>query len=69
MSEGDSPAVGARAAWLTADRPLDYGFGPGSPLEKPCQAGGKVLLLGTPFESLLSQLGNRFVPLLEPGFG
>jgi aminoglycoside 3-N-acetyltransferase len=45
-------AVGARAGWLTADHPLDYGFGPGSPLEKLCRAGGRVLLLGTPFESV-----------------
>ena len=45
-------AVGARADWLTADHPLDYGFGPGSPLEKLCLSGGQVLLLGTPFDSV-----------------
>jgi aminoglycoside 3-N-acetyltransferase len=50
--EKSMAAIGARAAWLKADHPLDYGFGPGFPLEKLCQAGGKVLLLGTPFESL-----------------
>jgi aminoglycoside 3-N-acetyltransferase len=45
-------AVGARAGWLTADHPLDYGFGAGSPLEKLCLSGGEVLLLGTPFDSV-----------------
>jgi aminoglycoside 3-N-acetyltransferase len=50
--EKSMAAVGARAEWLTADHPLDYGFGPGSPLEKLCQAGGDVLLLGTPFDSV-----------------
>lgn len=50
--EKSMAAVGAKAGWLTEDHPLDYGFGPGSPLEKLCHAGGKVLLLGTPFDSL-----------------
>jgi aminoglycoside 3-N-acetyltransferase len=50
--EKSMAAVGASAEWLTADHPLDYGFGPGSPLEKLCEAGGKVLLLGTPFDSV-----------------
>ena len=45
-------AIGAKAGWFTADHPLDYGFGPGSPLEKLCRDGGKVLALGTPFNSL-----------------
>jgi len=43
-------AVGARAEWLTADHPLQYGMGPGSPLSKLCEVGGKVLLLGSPLE-------------------
>src|SRR5262245_4192697 len=40
-------ALGAKAEWLTRDHPLNYGMGAGSPLEKLCQAGGKVLLLGS----------------------
>jgi aminoglycoside 3-N-acetyltransferase len=40
-------AVGARAAWLTADHPMNYGFGAGSPLEKLVQIDGRVLLLGS----------------------
>jgi aminoglycoside 3-N-acetyltransferase len=40
-------ARGARADWLLADQPWNYGFGIGSPLHKLCEAGGKVLLLGS----------------------
>ena len=50
--EKSMAAVGAKAEWLMADHPLDYGFGRGSPLEKLCELGGKVLLLGTPFDSV-----------------
>ena len=50
--DGSFAAVGRLAAWITADHPLRYGHGPGSPLAKLCEAGGKVLLLGAPFGSL-----------------
>lgn len=39
-------ALGERAAWFTADHPLDYGYGPGSPLGKLVEVGGKTLLVG-----------------------
>lgn len=45
-------AVGARADWLTADHPIDYGYGPGSPFAKLVQAGGKVLMLGAPLDTM-----------------
>lgn len=45
-------AFGARAAWFTADHPLDYGYGPGSPLAKLVAAGGKVLMLGAPLDTM-----------------
>jgi aminoglycoside 3-N-acetyltransferase len=45
-------AVGPKAKWLTDDHPLNYGLGPGSPLDKLCQAGGKMLLLGVDFGSM-----------------
>jgi aminoglycoside 3-N-acetyltransferase len=45
-------AVGALARWITENHPLQYGFGPGSPLAKLCEAKGKVLLLGAPFGSI-----------------
>ncbi len=40
-------ARGDGAAWLLADPPWKYGFGRGSPLDKLCQAGGQVLLVGS----------------------
>nr|WP_188260235.1 aminoglycoside 3-N-acetyltransferase [Azospirillum tabaci] len=45
-------AIGARAEWMTADHPLDYGYGPGSPLAKLVDAGGKVLMVGAPLDSM-----------------
>jgi aminoglycoside 3-N-acetyltransferase len=45
-------AIGARAEWLTADHPIQYGYGPGSPFAKLVEAGGKVLMLGNPFDTM-----------------
>jgi aminoglycoside 3-N-acetyltransferase len=45
-------AVGARAVWFTADHPLDYGYGEGSPLAKLVAAKGKVLMVGAPFDTM-----------------
>ncbi len=45
-------AVGAKAQWLTADHPLQFGYGPGSPLAKLCEAEGQVLLLGSPLSAV-----------------
>jgi aminoglycoside 3-N-acetyltransferase len=45
-------ALGARADRFTADHPLDYGYGEGSPLAKLVEAGGKVLMLGAPLDTL-----------------
>ncbi len=45
-------AVGSRARWITESHPLQYGYGPGSPLAKLCEAGGQVLLLGAPLNSI-----------------
>ena len=50
--EASVAAIGAKADWLTADHPLNYGFGRGSPFEKLCEAGGEILLLGTPLETI-----------------
>lgn len=73
-------ALGARAKWLTADHPLDYGYGPGTPLAKLVEAGGKVLMLGAPRDTMtllhhaehLAQLPGkrvfrREVPFATPG--
>jgi aminoglycoside 3-N-acetyltransferase len=45
-------AVGPRALELLADQPLDYCLGRGSPLERLCEAGGSVLVLGSPLDNL-----------------
>jgi aminoglycoside 3-N-acetyltransferase len=45
-------AIGAKAEWLCANHPLDYGYGPGSPLDKLTQVGGKILLLGSDWDQV-----------------
>lgn len=50
--EASCVAVGAKARWITENHPLQYGYGPGSPFAKLCEAKGKVLLLGAPFDSI-----------------
>jgi len=45
-------AVGAKADELTRDHPLQYGMGRGSPLARLCEAGGKVVLLGSPLSNV-----------------
>ena len=73
-------AIGANAEWLTADHPLDYGYGEGSPFAKLVGAGAKVLMAGAPLdtmtllhhaEHLADIAGKRIkrydVPLLRDG--
>ena len=45
-------AIGARAAWLTADHALDYGYGERSPFARLVEAEGKVLMLGAPLDTM-----------------
>lgn len=45
-------AVGHRAEWFTADHPLDYGYGSGSPFAKLVARAGKVLLVGAPWDTV-----------------
>ncbi|HYO81385.1 MAG TPA: aminoglycoside 3-N-acetyltransferase [Bryobacteraceae bacterium] len=45
-------AIGARAEWLTADHPFQYGYGEGSPFEKFVECGGRVLMLGAPLDTI-----------------
>ncbi len=54
-------AVGVQAAYLTEDHPLNYGYGPGSPLEKLVNLKGKVLLLSPLLDNitLLHYAENR----------
>lgn len=44
---GSMSAIGARADWLCQNHPIKYGYGPGTPLAKLVEVGGKVLLLGS----------------------
>lgn len=73
-------AVGPLADWIVRDHPLQYGHGVGSPLAKLCEAGGSVLLLGSPLvhvtllhyaECLADVPGKRVVryraPVLRDG--
>jgi aminoglycoside 3-N-acetyltransferase len=45
-------ALGARAEWFTVGHPLDYGYGPGSPLAKLVDDGGKVAMIGAPLDTM-----------------
>jgi aminoglycoside 3-N-acetyltransferase len=44
--------VGPRAEWLTASHPDDDGYGAGSPFARLVEAGGQVLMLGAPLETV-----------------
>jgi len=69
-------AIGARAEWLTADHPLDYGYGPGTPLSRLVEAGGKVLMIGAPWDTMtllhhaehLADLPNKRIKRVEVPF-
>ena len=50
--EASGVAVGRLARELTADHPQDEGYGPDSPFARLVAAGGDVLLLGAPLETL-----------------
>jgi len=78
--EASVVAIGAKAAWLTKDHPLHYPYGPGSPLAKLCEAGGKVLVLGSPLNAItvlhyaetLAEIPNKRIiryrmPVLQKG--
>lgn len=57
-------AVGTHAARLCSNHPLDYGYGPGSPLDVLVQLNGKVLLLGSHFDHVtLIHLAEHLAPL------
>lgn len=45
-------AYGRKAIWFTADQPLNYGYGPGSPLAKLYDSNGKILLLGSDLDQI-----------------
>ncbi|MFP3990602.1 aminoglycoside 3-N-acetyltransferase [Streptomyces sp. E11-3] len=68
-------ALGAAATALMADHPWDEPHGPGSPLARLVAAGGRVLMLGAPLdtltllhhsEALAEAPGKRFVDYQQP---
>jgi aminoglycoside 3-N-acetyltransferase len=50
--EASVVAVGARATWLCAEHPDDDGYGPRSPFARVVEAGGQVLMLGAPLDTV-----------------
>jgi aminoglycoside 3-N-acetyltransferase len=50
--EASIVALGAKAAWITADHPWDEPYGAGSPLAKLVAIEGKVLMLGAPLDTI-----------------
>lgn len=45
-------ALGARAEAFTANHPLDYGYGEDSPFARLVGAGGRVLMVGAPLDTM-----------------
>jgi aminoglycoside 3-N-acetyltransferase len=45
-------AIGQLAVWLTAEHPLQYGYGDRSPFAKFVEAQGRVLMLGAPLDTI-----------------
>lgn len=45
-------AIGSRAEWMLNNHALNYGLGIGSPLEKLCDVGGKVVLIGSDLDAV-----------------
>ena len=50
--EASVTAVGARARWLTEAHPVSDGYGEGSPFARLVSAGGQVLMLGAPLDTV-----------------
>lgn len=45
-------ALGRLADAITADHPQDYGFGPGTPFARLVENGGRVLMVGAPWDTM-----------------
>ena len=50
--ESGVAAVGERASWITEPHPADFAFGAGTPYDRIKLAGGKVLMLGAPLDTI-----------------
>jgi aminoglycoside 3-N-acetyltransferase len=59
-------AIGAAAEELTRDHGPDYGLGVGSPLERLCRRGGKVMLVGSdPDNTTLLHYAEAVAPIAD----
>lgn len=45
-------AIGKLADWITANHQLDYGFGEATPLSKLVEVGGRILMVGAPWDTM-----------------
>lgn len=45
-------AIGKLADWITTDHRLDWGYGEGTPLSKLVEIGGRVLMVGAPWDTM-----------------
>jgi aminoglycoside 3-N-acetyltransferase len=45
-------AAGGDAAWFVGDHPMDFGYGPGTPLHRIVLRNGGVLMLGAPLDTV-----------------
>ncbi|EOJ3049233.1 TPA: aminoglycoside 3-N-acetyltransferase, partial [Pseudomonas aeruginosa] len=69
-------AIGARAGWLTENHAIDYGYGEGTPLARLVEAGGKVLMVGNPRDTItllhhaehLARIPNKRIKRVEVPF-
>jgi aminoglycoside 3-N-acetyltransferase len=50
--EASVAAVGARAAWIAEPHDGDEGYGAGTPFARVVEAGGQVLMLGAPLDTI-----------------
>ncbi|HEY9683286.1 MAG TPA: aminoglycoside 3-N-acetyltransferase [Oculatellaceae cyanobacterium] len=59
-------AIGAKSEWLIKNHPLNYGLGTASPLEKLCDVGGKVVLIGSDLDAVtLLHYAEAIAPISE----
>lgn len=59
-------AIGAKSEWLINDHPFNYGLGAGTPLEKLCNVGGKVVLIGSDLDAVtLLHYAEAIAPISE----
>lgn len=45
-------ALGAKANWIVAGHPLQYGYGPGTPFDRLHALNAKILMLGAPLDTI-----------------